>query len=252
MTTPEVRTLLVYGATGKAGKLVVERALLQGWAVAAFVRNPDKVPAAQRAQVTVVKGDLSDAASVSAAVRACRPHAIIDASSALPFGHAKGQPANDADRGVLTKATVEALEADGRLADCVLLMIGGQLVPEPGGQIHSWSVAATAWVLRTFVARKGWRAMEQMLRWCFEGAPPAFRFVYARLGHMVEAPSRGALRAEATPHNIQRGSVSYVDVAEALVQLAGDEARTWERKALFFNYPSAEATHSSPAPSSPS
>ena len=114
MTTPNGRTLLVYGATGRAGQLVVERALLQGWAVSAFVRNPDKVPTELRSKVTIVKGDLCDAASVAAAVRSRRPHAIVDASSALPFGHAKGQPANNADRGVSTKASVEALEADGR------------------------------------------------------------------------------------------------------------------------------------------
>ncbi len=56
------------------------------------------------------------------------------------------------------------------------------------------------------------------------------------MGQMVEAPSRGTLRAETTLNNIQHGSVSYVDVADALVKLAGDEARTWERKAVFFNY----------------
>ena len=95
-------------------------------------------------------------------------------------------------------------------------------------------------VLRTFVARKGWRETEQVLRWCFEGTPSAFRFVYARLGQMVEAPARGTLRAEATLNNIQHGNVSYIDVADALVLLASDEERTWERKALFFNYANAE------------
>ena len=132
MAISEVRTMLVYGATGKAGRLVVERALAQGWAVAAYVRNPDKIAEAVRSKVTVIKGDLCDAAKVSAAVRSCRPQAIVDASSSLPFGHAKGQPANNADRGVILRATVAALESDGRLSDCVFLMIGGQLVPEPG------------------------------------------------------------------------------------------------------------------------
>jgi len=240
MTISKVRTMLVYGGTGKAGHLVVQRALMQGWAVSAFVRNPDKVPEALRSKVTIVKGDLCDAASISAAVRSCRPSAIVDASSALPFGQAKGQPAKNADRGVILKATVEALDADGRLTDCVLLIIGGQLFPEPGGTINSRSVAAMAWVLRTFVARKGWRETEQVLRWCFEGTPSAFRFVYARLGQMVEAPARGTLRAEATLNNIQHGNVSYIDVADALVLLASDEERTWERKALFFNYANAE------------
>lgn len=242
MTESKGRTLLVYGATGKAGHLVVESASAQGWAVTAFVRNPAKVPEALRSKVAIFKGDLCDAASISTAVRTYRPHAIIDASSAIPFGHAKGQPPNNADRGVITRATVEALDADGRLNDCVLLIIGGQLLPEPGGTINSWPMATLAWLLRTFVARKGWREMERVVRWCFEDTPPAFRFVYARMGQMVEAPSRGLLRPETTLNNIQRGSVSYVDVAEALTQLASDEMRTWERKALYFNYTRVETT----------
>ena len=236
MTNSKIRTMLVYGATGKAGRLVVERALMQGWAVSAFVRNPNKIPEALRSKITIVKGDLCDAGAVKAAVQACRPDAIIDASSAIPFGHAKGQPANNADRGLLTQATVEALDADGRLTDCVLVIVGGQLLPEPGGTINRWSVAALAWVLRTFIARKAWREAERVVRWCFEGTPSAFRFVYARMGQMVEAPSRGTLRAEPTLDNIQHGSVSYVDVAEALVKLVSYGERGWERKALFFNY----------------
>lgn len=228
--------MLIYGATGKAGRLVVERALAQGWSVAALVRNPDRMPEALRSQVRIFKGDLCNAASITTAVNGCRPNAIVDASSAIPFGQPKGQPANNADRGVIIKATLEALEADGRLPDCVLVVIGGQLLPEPGGAINKWSVAAVAWVLRTIVARKAWREAERVLRWFFVESPPAFRFVYARMGHMVEAPSRGTLHPEPTLNNIQRGSASYADVAAALVRIASDETRTWERKALFFNY----------------
>jgi NAD(P)-dependent dehydrogenase (short-subunit alcohol dehydrogenase family) len=228
--------MLIYGATGRAGRLVAERALSEGWAVSAFVRNPQRVPDTLRSRVTLLTGDLRDAASVSAAVRSSRPNAIVDASSALPFGHAKGQPRNNADRGVIMRATVEALDGEGRLGDCVVLVIGGQLIPEPGGTIDKWSVAAMAWVLRTFVMRSEWREAQDVLRWCFEGTPAAFRFIYARMGYMVEEPSRGSLRAEPTPNNIQRGRVSYCDVADALVRLATDTERTWERRALFFNY----------------
>lgn len=234
-----MKTLLVLGATGKAGRLVVERALLQGFSVAAFVRNPDKLSAALRARVTVIAGDLRDADSISAAVRSSRPDVIIDASSALPFGHAKGQPANSADRGVITRAIVGTLEAEGRLRDCVLLFVGGQLVREPGGTIESWSMASLAFVLRTFLARGPMREAEELLRWCFEGAPRDFRFVYARMGQMVEQPSRGRLRPEPARNNIQHGAASYSDVADALVALAADETRAWERQALFFNYAGA-------------
>jgi len=173
---------------------------------------------------------------VTSAVRSSRPHAIVDASSALPIGHAKGQPKNDADRAVVTRATFSALEGERRLSDCVLLVVGGQLVPEPGGTIESWSVAAAAWILRNIVARKPFREAEELLRWCFRESPAAFRFVYARMGYMVEEPSRGTLRPEPTTNNIQRGKASYCDVADAFVKLADDPERTWERKAIFFNY----------------
>lgn len=235
--------MLVYGATGRSGLCVVESALAAGWRVRAFVRSLNKLdaklPAALRAQVTATQGDLCDGAAVGAAVSAARPHAIVDCSSALPFGHEKGQPANSADRDALCRATLKALEADGRLGDCVLIIVGGQLFPEPGGTINSWGVACLAWVLRNLVMRTAWRQVEAHVRWLFEGTPPAFRFILVRMGYMVVEPSRGALQPEATQNNIQRGAASYCDVGRALVQLAGDKSRQWEHKALFFNYSKA-------------
>ena len=233
------RTMLVYGATGRSGLSVVESALAAGWRVTAFVRNPDKVAASLRPLVTVVQGDLCDAAAVTAAVVAAKPNAIVDCSSALPFGHAKGQPANNADRTTLCRATLAGLEAGGgRLDDCVFIIVGGELFPEPGGTINSWLVAALAWTLRNLVMRQAWREVEANMRWLFEGTPSAFRFVMVRMGYMVSEPSRGELRAEGTLNNIQRGAASYCDVGRALVQLAGDESKQWERKAVFFNYAS--------------
>ena len=102
------------------------------------------------------------------------------------------------------------------------------------------TVVVTYPTMAPVTVRDSMRAMvreaEDLVRWCFEGAPPAFRFVYARMGQMVEGPPRGELRAEPTANNIQRGSASYSDVADAFVRLAGDAARTWERKAIYFNY----------------
>jgi uncharacterized protein YbjT (DUF2867 family) len=70
--------MLIYGATGKAGRLVMERALERGWAVVAFVRNPDKVPEAQlRYDVTsaVESGSAGDVPALVSATshnrRAC-------------------------------------------------------------------------------------------------------------------------------------------------------------------------------------
>jgi len=236
--------MLVYGATGKAGNLVVERALSEGWTVAAFVRNPDKVPEALKSKVKIIQGDLNNAETIKSAVQSTRPNAIVDASSVLPFGHAKGQPANNADRGILVKATVEALESGGRLNDCVLLIVGGQLLPEPNGKINSWPVWGLAMLLKHVIARSMWRGAEESVRWMFEDTPREFRFIYARMGHMVVAPSAGRLQPEPTLNNIQHGKASFVDVATAFVQLAGDESRKWERQAIYFNYVNDKSTES--------
>jgi putative NADH-flavin reductase len=230
--------MLVFGATGKTGGAVVQAALAAAWRVTVFVRNPDKVPAAllatHAAALTVVQGDLNDCAAVAAAVRAAAPTAVVDASSALPFP--ARTPPNNADRNGLLRATVEALQADGRVADCVLLLVGGQLVPEPGGDIASWGVAAMAWVLRTLVAPSLFREAQKGLDYLFLESPPALRFTMLRMGFIDEARSRGALRAEATPGNIQRGTASACDIGAALVALAAGEERQWDRKAIYFNY----------------
>jgi hypothetical protein len=152
----------------------------------------------------------------------------------LPFGHAKGQPANTADRSILLKATFDALTEDGRIGDCVFIIVGGQVIPEPGGQINNFFASSISCLLKTFAAKQ-WNQVLQTIRWLFEDTG-SFRFVMARMGYMLETPSKGALRAEATHNNGQRGAVSYADVADALVRLAGDDERTWERKAIYLNY----------------
>lgn len=234
--TNSTRHILVYGATGRCGRLVAEKALSEGWVVTCFVRNPDKITEPLKSNATIFKGDLCNAESIKEAIEKFKPNAIVDASSQLPFGHAKGQPANNADRAVILKSTAEALETEGRFDDCVFLIVGGQLFAEPGGTINSFFVSSIAWVLRNLVIPTAWREAEKTIKWLFEETSPAFRFVYARMGQMVEENSKGILYPEPTLNNIQRGTASYCDVADAFFRLADDHTKTWERKAIFLNY----------------
>ncbi|MEO1431450.1 MAG: SDR family oxidoreductase [Cyanobacteria bacterium J06633_8] len=60
--------LLIFGATGSIGSLVVEQALEKGHTVTAFVRNPDKLNI-KHENLKVVKGDVMDTNSVEKAVQ---------------------------------------------------------------------------------------------------------------------------------------------------------------------------------------
>lgn len=60
--------VIVFGATGSVGKLVVEQALEQGHTVTAFCRNPAGLTVSSDPALKLVKGDVLDPESVSKAV----------------------------------------------------------------------------------------------------------------------------------------------------------------------------------------
>ncbi|MGP8124687.1 MAG: NAD(P)-dependent oxidoreductase [Nitrososphaerales archaeon] len=60
--------VLVFGASGKTGRLVVKESLEGGHQVLAFVRNPSKLDLSH-AQPTVTSGDVTSAAGVDLAVQ---------------------------------------------------------------------------------------------------------------------------------------------------------------------------------------
>lgn len=62
---------LVTGATGLVGSHIVERLLADGWRVRALVRDPHAASWLERAGAELAHGDLSDAASLRAAIAGC-------------------------------------------------------------------------------------------------------------------------------------------------------------------------------------
>ncbi len=76
--------LVVFGASGRTGRLVIDEALAAGHTVTAFVRDPAKLVNAHE-RLKIVQGDSSDAASVAQAVAGAQA-----AISAL--GPVKGSP----------------------------------------------------------------------------------------------------------------------------------------------------------------
>jgi uncharacterized protein YbjT (DUF2867 family) len=75
--------ILVTGATGAVGALVVERLLARGERPCVFVRNEEKARALFGDRVDVAKGDLADGASLTAALRGIDRAFLVNAGPEL-------------------------------------------------------------------------------------------------------------------------------------------------------------------------
>lgn len=60
--------LIIFGATGSVGTLLVQQALQQGYTVTAFTRNTDKLSAISHQRLSVFKGDLFNPVDVDRAI----------------------------------------------------------------------------------------------------------------------------------------------------------------------------------------
>ena len=95
--------ITVFGATGPAGKLLTERAIQAGHMVTAFARSPAKLGSLAD-QVSVVVGELADAAAIDRAVQGA--DAVI--SLLGPSGKSSGLPISEGMRHI-----VDAMERHG-------------------------------------------------------------------------------------------------------------------------------------------
>jgi len=96
----------VFGTTGGVGSQVVERLSSRGHHVTAYVRNPSKVPSSWGDDVTVVTGELSDAAAVDRAVQGA--DAVVSALGPSLDRKATGLPLVEGTRNI-----IEAMQRHG-------------------------------------------------------------------------------------------------------------------------------------------
>src|SRR3954471_22474822 len=96
----------VFGASGGVGSEVVEQLRSRGHSVTAYVRNPSKVPSSWGEDVTVVPGELSDAAAVDRAVQGA--DAVISALGPSLDRKATGLPLVEGTRNI-----IEAMQRHG-------------------------------------------------------------------------------------------------------------------------------------------
>jgi uncharacterized protein YbjT (DUF2867 family) len=198
--------LLIFGATGGTGLALVSQALARGHSVTAFARTPAKLPgAAGGGGATVIKGDVLDAAAVSAAVAAAAPDAIL-----VALGGA-GLMARDFNCSRGTDHILAGVRAAGGAPRVVLCSSMG--VAESAAHIPTF----VRWLLKHPLADKA--PQEAAVR--AAGLP----FVIVRPTGLRDGPPRGpAALAARVGERLPTSAVARADVAAFMLDaLASDE-----------------------------
>ena len=197
------RKLIVFGATGGTGKHVVEQAIEQGYAVTAFVRNPDKLALNHR-NLHVVKGDVLNYQHV---LKAMMDHEAVLCNL--------GMPASDKTtlRAEGTANIVRAMEATGiqRLVCQTSLGFGDSKAVLP------WHMK---YLIVPFILKNAFNdhALQESV---IENS--TLRWTIVRPGNMANAPKTGRYKHGFQPSETIKLKVSRADVAHFMLdQLNND------------------------------
>jgi len=207
--------LVIFGATGAAGRPLIEQAVAAGHEVAAVARDPSRI-GLRHERLRAVQGDVTDAASVASAIEG--NEGVISA-----VGPSKGTPPGTLISGALR----HILEGMRRHGVRRLVLTSGLMVGEARGAGIVQRLALrvfrrmNAALYRDKVLAE-WLVRESDREWVIV-RPPLFD---------LRAP-RGAWRM-GEDLDVKMGTMSAADVAGALLQ-AVDEER-FLRKAVELSY----------------
>jgi putative NADH-flavin reductase len=201
--------ILVFGATGRTGRCLIEQALAAGHEVTAFARNPALI-AQQHERLRVVKGDALDPAAVEAAVAG--QDAVISALGT----QTKSPGATKPPPGMLTAATrniIAAMEKQGvRRFICQSTAGVGDSKAQPDPVLR--------WIIQPLIMKdmmKDKADQEALIE------NSNLDWVIVRPVHMTEGPARGAYKVVTDGSRIPT-RVARADVATFMLeQLASDQ-----------------------------
>ncbi len=205
--------LMVFGATGGTGRALLEQGLAQGHQVTAFVRNPAALE--PRAGLTIVEGEVTDAAVVSRAVAG--QEAVLSALGPRGGGY-----------GVLPGGVRNIVAAMSQAGVRRLIHVSSFGVGD--------SLAQMGWVARGIVVPLFLRKAldekeieEQIIR------ASDLDWIIARPGGLEDGPRTGVYRCITDPHEkIGQPRIARADVADFMLQNLADER--FVRRAVGLTY----------------
>ena len=210
MTTNGTLHVAVFGATGKIGRHVVEQLLAAGHTVTAYVRNPDKLPISHP-NLTVIEGELDDAAGVARAVDGA--DAVISALGPSLRRGATGTPVTDGTRNI-----VEAMKAAG------VRRFVGLATPSVADPRDQPSIKAR---ILPVMARLAFpNALTELVGMTEAVTSSDLDWTIARITSPNDKPARGTIRVGFLGRDKVGSAMTRADIAAFLVgQLADDTYR---------------------------
>jgi putative NADH-flavin reductase len=203
--------IIVFGAGGRAGRPTVAEAARRGHTVTAVVRDPAKYPDLAADGVTVVAGDVTDAASVAALAKG--NDVVVNTAAAMDEGHFVAA----------ARALVEGLGTAG-VRRLVAVGIGGALEVAPGVAAYDSDTLpeeASAFSRNHAAQLPLLRASD--LDWVVLAPPLVF---------LDEGPGTGAYQLGGTQAIPGADKFAYADLGLALVDEATAPTRSREMVAV--------------------
>jgi len=210
--------IVVFGATGSTGRLVVDQALLAGHDVTAVVRRPDQV--APRPRLVVRAGDVLDAASLRESCSGA--DAVV--SCIGPRSQFGGQLGAGLRPGTVMSVGTAHMVAAAEAAGVRRFVFQSGIGLSDGAELSR----VDRWVLRAL-----WRPLfaaairdkaegERVLR------ASALEWVIVRPAPLRDAPAAGRYLAGPRARVALLGSISFADCAACLLRALGEPAWTRE------------------------
>jgi putative NADH-flavin reductase len=197
--------IIVFGATGGTGKLIVTQALAKGHTVSAFARNPDGLP--QDPHLRVIQGDIFDFGAVVDAIRGHR--AVLSALG----------PRTRKKTDVLANAMPHILEGMRQEYVNRIIVLGAAGVDPDYGKYQNALTTLGWWVVRKTALKHPFLDQAEQERLL---TASDLDYTIVRAPRLMDGPFTGSYRVlpDALPPGALR--VNRADVADFMLQQLTD------------------------------
>jgi putative NADH-flavin reductase len=208
--------VIIFGASGATGQLLVQEALAQRHSVTAFARNPDSILAAPAPGLAVVKGDVYDGSAVSAAIAG--HHAVLSALGARSLGHS--DLLEKSMRNILAGMAVHAVSR--------IIVLGASGAGKSAAQHQGILARLFLKLVENTILREPFRSQQQQEQ-LLQSSNAQYTIVLPP--RLLNRPATGHVRVQQDGLPPGGLTIPRADVAEFMVRQLTDT--TWIRKSPY-------------------